>query len=360
MTMTRRGQVAIRGLWKRYGDQVAVAGVDLTVEPGEFIALLGPSGCGKTTILRCIAGLAAPDEGEIIIDNRSILAVPAYRRDLGMVFQSYALFPHMTVADNVAFGLRMRKTGREEIAGRVKRALDLVKMGGLEQRFPRQLSGGQQQRVALARALVTEPRVLLLDEPLAALDAKLREAMQVELRQLQQRLGLTTIFVTHDQGEALTMADRVAVMSVGRVEQFGTAEEVYDRPRSLFVADFIGQMNKVAGQLEAINNGFGRVIVADTGAVLTARLDGSCGIGQSVVAMIRPERLRLSSQQHDGIAARVTDAVFSGERIAYYLDSPLGPLVAVAANTGSDAAHRSDAAVRVAWRPEDVLIFPCE
>jgi spermidine/putrescine ABC transporter ATP-binding subunit len=352
--------VAIRRLWKRYGDQIAVGGIDLTVEPGAFVALLGPSGCGKTTILRCIAGLAMPDEGDIEIDDRSILDVPAYRRDLGMVFQSYALFPHMTVADNVAFGLRMRRAHRGEIAGRVKRALDLVKMGGLEQRYPRQLSGGQQQRVALARALVTEPTVLLLDEPLGALDAKLREAMQVELRQLQQRLGLTTIFVTHDQGEALTMADRVAVMSVGRVEQFAPAKEIYDRPRTPFVADFIGQMNKVNGHVEATQDGYCQVAADLTGKALTARLDVPCAVGQGVVAMIRPERLRLGATDADGIDARVTDAVFSGEKIAYYLDSPLGPLIAVAANAGGDAAHAPGARLRVSWRHEDVLIFPHE
>jgi ABC-type Fe3+/spermidine/putrescine transport system ATPase subunit len=262
----------------------------------------------------------------------------------------------MTVAQNVAFGLRMRRMARDEIAGRVARALDLVKLPGLDQRLPKQLSGGQQQRVALARALVTEPTVLLLDEPLGALDAKLREAMQIELRQLQRRLGLTTIFVTHDQGEALTMADQIAVMSVGRIEQIGTAEEIYDRPRTTFVADFIGQMNKLPGKIVDGGQGRWRVAIDGVARALEVSSDGRFAPAQPVTAMIRPEKIQLGSHG-GGLAARVTEVVFSGEKITYYLDSAIGGLIAVATNTPGAMALRRDAPVRVSWRPEDVLLF---
>ncbi|MGN6460639.1 MAG: ABC transporter ATP-binding protein, partial [Pseudolabrys sp.] len=232
---------------KRFGDVVALHGVSLGIRRGEFVTLLGPSGCGKTTLLNLIAGFFSPDGGRILVDDRLVNDQPTYKREIGMMFQNYALFPHMTVASNVGYGLKMRGVAKQEIARRVKEALALVKLSGYEDRKPRQLSGGQQQRVALARALVINPRVLLLDEPFSALDKNLRGSMQVELREIQRKLGVTTIFVTHDQGEALSLSDRIAVMSEGRIHQIGSPEEIYGRPRDRFVASFIGDANVLRG-----------------------------------------------------------------------------------------------------------------
>ncbi|UCE32490.1 MAG: ABC transporter ATP-binding protein, partial [Burkholderiales bacterium] len=233
----------ITGLTKRFDAFVAVDDVSLRVERGEFISLLGPSGCGKTTILRATAGLIEPDRGQVRIDGADVTWVPPHRRNLGLVFQSYALFPHMSVFENVAFGLRQRRVGEAEIAARVREALELVRLGELGARFPRELSGGQQQRVALARALAPRPALLLLDEPLSNLDAKLRDTMRIELRLLQRSLSLTTVFVTHDQEEALTMSDRICLLNRGRIEQIGTPREVYDHPRTAFAASFFGRSN---------------------------------------------------------------------------------------------------------------------
>jgi ABC-type Fe3+/spermidine/putrescine transport system ATPase subunit len=237
----------LAGIEKRYGATVAVAGVDLEVRDGEFLTLLGPSGCGKTTTLGLIAGFFPPSAGEIFLRGRAVAGLPPFKRDIGVVFQDYALFPHMTAGENVAFGLRMRGLRKEEIESRVSEALGLVQLGGLAERRPLELSGGQRQRVALARALVIRPAVLLLDEPLSNLDLKLREEMRVEIAGLQRRLGITTVFVTHDQGEALVMSDRIAVMNAGRIEQLGSPADVYERPATRFVAQFIGRMNFLRG-----------------------------------------------------------------------------------------------------------------
>jgi putative spermidine/putrescine transport system ATP-binding protein len=236
-------ELKLAGIEKRYGSTVAVAGIDLDVRDGEFMTLLGPSGCGKTTTLGLIAGFFPPTAGEIYVRGKPVAGLPPFRRDIGVVFQDYALFPHMTAAENVAFGLRMRKIRGEETAQRVREALELVQLSGLGERRPLELSGGQRQRVALARALVIRPAVLLLDEPLSNLDLKLREEMRVEIASLQRRLGITTVFVTHDQGEALVMSDRIAVMNAGRIEQVGTPADIYERPATRFVAEFIGRMN---------------------------------------------------------------------------------------------------------------------
>ena len=240
--------VALQGVRKAYGETVAMDGVDLAVDEGELLTLLGPSGCGKTTTLNVIAGFVAPDAGRVLIDGTDVSGTPAWQRGLGVVFQSYALFPHMSVADNIAFGLRERHVGRTEAAARVRDALTLVRLDGVADRRPAQLSGGQQQRVALARALVIRPRVLLLDEPLAALDRKLRQEMRAELKEIQRAVGTTTVFVTHDQHEALGLSDRVAVMNHGRIEQLGTPEEVYERPVTAFVADFVGASSVLTGR----------------------------------------------------------------------------------------------------------------
>src|SRR5689334_3463235 len=252
--------LVLQRLEKRYGDTTVVAALDLAVKRGEFIALLGPSGCGKTTTLRMTAGLVPASGGRIMIGGDDVTRLPPYRRDIGLVFQNYALFPHMTVAQNIAFGLEMRGVAKSEIAQRVGEALALGRLEAYGARRPRELSGGQQQRVALARALVIRPSLLLLDEPLSNLDAKLREEMRVEIRDIQRRLGITTVFVTHDQVEALSMCDRVAVMGGGRLIQFGTPFEIYERPRHPFIADFVGRTNKIAGT------------VADTGVVTVGPL----------------------------------------------------------------------------------------
>src|SRR5438132_7123464 len=242
--------LVIAGLSKAFGSHVAVAGLDLVVERGEFMALLGPSGCGKATTLQMIAGFVAPDRGAITLEGQDLVRVKPNRRGLGLVFQSYALFPHMTAAGNVAFGLEMQRLPRVEREKRVAEMLNLVGLAGFAARFPRQLSGGQQQRVALARALAIRPRVLLLDEPLSNLDAKLREEMQIELRQIQRNLGTTTILVTHDQNEAMSLSDRIVVMSQGRIEQIGTPQETYERPASAFVSQFLGKTNDFSASID--------------------------------------------------------------------------------------------------------------
>ena len=281
----------LAGIEKRYGATVAVAAVDLEVREGEFLTLLGPSGCGKTTTLGLIAGFFPPSAGEIFLKGRPVAGLPPFRRDIGVVFQDYALFPHMTAGENVAFGLRMRSLPKAEIHSRVNEALGLVQLRGLAERRPLELSGGQRQRVALARALVIRPTVLLLDEPLSNLDLKLREEMRVEIAGLQRRLGITTVFVTHDQGEALVMSDRIAVMNAGRIEQLGTPADVYERPATRFVAQFIGRMNffRAAGKTIAI----------------------------------RPERASLSSEQPLSGFARsgtVRHVLYLGATLEYHLE----------------------------------------
>jgi len=280
------------GLTVRYGTAVAVEGVSLAIEPGEVVALLGPSGCGKTTLLRVIAGFVRQALGRVLVDGASIDHLPANQRNVGIVFQNYALFPHMTVAENVAYGLRARGQRGAAVSRRVDRMLDMVQLGAFRERLPRQLSGGQQQRVALARALAVEPSILLLDEPFAALDRNLRLDMQIEVKRLQRQLGLTTILVTHDQDEAMSVADRIAVMNKGTVEQFDAPVAIYDRPRTLFVNGFIGSTNLLPGKLGAVV-GDTAMVTLDAGATL--RLPAPAGVapGTPVVLSVRPEQLVL-------------------------------------------------------------------
>jgi spermidine/putrescine ABC transporter ATP-binding subunit len=335
--------VRLQGVTKAFGGVVAVDDLTLEIPRGIFLSLLGPSGCGKTTTLRLIAGFEQPSRGEVFIRGRRVNHVPAYRRDFGMVFQNFALFPHMTVIENVGFGLRMRGVRGAERDTRVREALALVHLGGFEDRYPRQLSGGQQQRVALARAIVIRPAVLLLDEPLGALDKKLREAMQVELRQLQQEIGITTVFVTHDQEEALTLSDRVAILHQGRLEQIGSPREIYERPASDFVANFLGVSNIFVGQVVGREGGRLRarigpveVLVAET------ELEGS---SESVRLAIRPEKIRLASRQAPGLPCRVRHVVYLGPTTHFYLDGPDG---------GSIVVHvQNDAPGAAAWRAGD-------
>ncbi len=289
------------------GGVVAVDCLSLQVEAGEFISLLGPSGCGKTTTLRMIAGFAEPDAGQVFIKNVDVTDLPPNRRDTGMVFQSYALFPHMTVEANVAYGLKMRRVRRDELKRRVAEALDLVQLGSLAQRYPRQLSGGQQQRVALARAIAIRPSVLLLDEPLSNLDAKLRQQMRSEIRQLQQQLGITTVFVTHDQEEALTMSDRIVVMNHGRMEQIGTPRSIYTQPRTLFVAEFIGEGNFFEGTVGAETEA-GRAFVTRSGLPMIVEDADHHREGETAVASLRAETVAIL-QEGEPAAARFVNRV---------------------------------------------------
>ncbi|HSM70021.1 MAG TPA: ABC transporter ATP-binding protein [Anaerolineales bacterium] len=301
---------------KRFGEVVAVDDVSLKIEDGEFFSLLGPSGCGKTTSLRMIAGLETATGGEILLHGRSMGQVPSFKRPVNTVFQNYALFPHLTVERNVAFGLEMQKVPKDEIKTRVADALEMVRMSEYARRQPNQLSGGQQQRIALARALVNRPEVLLLDEPLGALDLKLRKDMQLELKQLQEQVGITFIYVTHDQEEALTMSDRIAVMNKGRVLQIGSPEEIYEHPGTRFVADFIGETNFLEGTITEVE-GEDITVLLDGQAVVKAHGHVSVEKGQVVSVVIRPERLSLGE---DGmLKGQVEEAIYIGTDMRYII-----------------------------------------
>jgi putative spermidine/putrescine transport system ATP-binding protein/spermidine/putrescine transport system ATP-binding protein len=307
---------------KKFGEVVALHEVSLPIQRGEFMTLLGPSGCGKTTLLNLVAGFFSADGGRIMIDGELMNDMPTYKREIGMMFQNYALFPHMTVVANVGYGLKMRRLPKDEIARRVKDALALVKLTGFEDRKPRQLSGGQQQRVALARALVINPKVLLLDEPFSALDKNLRASMQVELREIQRKLGVTTIFVTHDQSEALSLSDRIAVMSEGRIRQVGTPEEIYARPCERFVASFVGDANVLRGRLDHVA---GSEAVVSLGAVRVkvpaAPLAGLAPSGP-VDLFVRPEQLQVSAPAGSGASKGMIAAkIYQGGHFDLYLDS---------------------------------------
>lgn len=303
-------QVELKNVKKAYGDVIAVENADVTFKEGSFTTLLGPSGCGKTTILRMVAGLAKPTSGDIMIGDRLVNEIPIHKRNLGLVFQNYALFPHKTIGENIAFGLKYRSVSKSDMGSKVKEALDIVRLPGVEDRYPSQLSGGQQQRIAIARAIVIEPDVLLLDEPLSALDANLREDMRVELKAIQHRIGVTTIFVTHDQSEALAMSDHIIVMSAGRVEQQGSPEEVYNSPASEFVAQFLGASNIFEAQVSAVDAETTVVETAQFGAIKIPR-DHAIGYekGQPVKLMIRAEKLKLAERGKAASGCASTDCV---------------------------------------------------
>ncbi len=314
--------VQIDGVSKSFSGTVALEPVSLKIRRGEFLTLLGPSGCGKTTLLNLIAGFLEADGGEIFIDRELVTQVPPHQREIGIVFQNYALFPHMNVAQNVGYGLRTRRISKAETAERVREALELVKLSDFAARRPRQLSGGQQQRVALARALVIRPRVLLLDEPFSALDRNLRNAMQVELKEIQSRLGLTTVFVTHDQGEALSMSDRIAVMSRGRVRQIGAPDEIYDRPRSRFVSTFVGDANLFSATLRGRDGATAMLEIAGAALPLTPYQQELPAPGP-VTFFARPEHCRLTEAGAPGtIPATVSLSVYQGSHAELHLDCP--------------------------------------
>jgi spermidine/putrescine transport system ATP-binding protein len=348
------GHVQLVDLTKRFGGFEAVSGIDLDIPPGEFCSLLGPSGCGKTTTLRMIAGFERPSRGRVLLDGKDVSDTPPNKRNVNTVFQSYALFSHLTVAENIAFGLRFAKASKEEARSRVGQALALVQMQEFRDRKPHQLSGGQQQRVALARALILNPSVLLLDEPLGALDAKLRKALQIELKALQEQVGITFVYVTHDQEEALTMADHIAVMNEGRIEQVGSPREVYEEPASAYVADFLGVSNLLDAQaIGTDSEGRCRVRVGDF-ELLASR--GHTSARGSVKVVVRPERVRVEVRQKTGenrLPGKIARVVYAGaiSQLVVTLDSGT-PIRCMLANDGADAPFERGAPVSV--------YLPCE
>jgi putative spermidine/putrescine transport system ATP-binding protein len=349
-------EVSLRNLSKRYGETYAVRDVSVDIAQGEFVVLLGPSGCGKTTTLRMLAGFVPPTQGSILIGGRDVTAMPPWLRNTGLVFQSYALFPHMTVAENVAFGLEMRKLPAAEIAPRVSEALGMVRLQDYAARLPRALSGGQQQRVALARALAIRPDVLLLDEPLSNLDAKLRADVRVEIRELQQRLGLTTVMVTHDQEEALTMADRLVVMADGVIRQAGSQRDLYERPADRFVANFVGRSNFLEGSVS------GRVFTSRGGAVI--RLGDRASADGPATFAIRPEQVALmglaqgAGNSVNSVQGRIATTSYLGSAIDIHVVLAGGEaLIAQMANRGGALMPRVGDEVLIGWPEEGGLIF---
>jgi spermidine/putrescine transport system ATP-binding protein len=357
-----RPAIALEGVSKHYGKAAAVRDVSLAIGEGEFFSLLGPSGCGKTTTLRMIAGFEIPDEGRIELQGRDVTSVLASRRPVNMVFQQYALFPHMSIYDNVAFGLKVKKVPRGEHAGRVHEILRVVELEGLERRRPRQLSGGQQQRVALARALVNQPAALLLDEPLGALDVKLRKQMQLELKRIQAELGTTFVYVTHDQEEALAMSDRIAVMNGGQVEQIGDPREIYERPKTAFVADFIGSLNALDFRVDELVGGYAVMRVAETERIVVPVGSGARA-GETFRVAVRPERIQIGTA--DGTApdggsrleGTIAQIVYLGMYTQFHVETRAGRIVShrLADELGVALEVRSD--VILHWEPEQTSVL---
>ena len=353
-------RVEFKAVSMHYDTVAALDDVSLAIEEGEFFGLLGPSGSGKTTLLRAIAGFVVPDAGDIHIGARDLAAVPVHRRDIGMVFQHYALFPHMSVWDNVAFGLSVRRVGGAEVANRVKAMLDLVQLEGLEARRPAQLSGGQQQRVALARALITRPQVLLLDEPLGALDKRLRQQMQVELRQIQREIGTTTVFVTHDQEEALTLSDRIALLDAGRIVQVGTPRDVYERPRTAFAAQFLGDANFFTGRLAPGSDAATRIRL-EPGIELRAS-EPPPDSARPVTLAVRPEKLDIvaagshTPPGNNVLAGRVTQSVYAGSSVTYRISTQAGSVTVFEQSRGS-LTFELDNEVVLSWSPEHTVVL---
>jgi putative spermidine/putrescine transport system ATP-binding protein len=359
MAAARGASLTLTNLVKRYGESTAVDDVSLTIPPGEFVTLLGPSGSGKTTTLNMIAGFVDVDEGEILLDGAPIANLPSHKRNIGVVFQHYALFPHMTVAENIEFPLKRRKVAKTERSERVARALDLVRLGDYGDRYPRQLSGGQQQRVALARALVFEPRVLLMDEPLGALDKKLREWLQLEFKRIHEELGITFVYVTHDQEEALVLSDRIAVFNNGRIEQVGSAGELYERPQTLFVAEFIGESNVFHGTVRAA--GDGAYSLTGDGFDLLAG-EASVRNGAPGALVVRPEHLSIRrdgatpAPEDNMLGGAVRQVIYLGSARKVEVDLPDGRTVTVREPISTGDAPRDGEAIEVFWSCADSVL----
>lgn len=355
--------VELRKVFKVYNGETAVRGIDLDIRQGEFFSILGPSGCGKTTTLRIIAGFEEPTGGEVLIRGKSMVNVPPYKRPVNTVFQSYALFGHMTVWDNVAFSLRLQNCNKSELQTRVGEALQLVKMDNFARRFPIQLSGGQQQRVALARALVNRPTVMLLDEPLGALDLKLRKEMQVELSNLHRELGITFVMVTHDQEEALSLSDRIAVMNMGKIEQIGTPSQIYEHPRSPFVADFIGDTNLFQGQVES-TYGSNLQVITDKGLKIWVKPDSAWQTESSsqVVVSVRPEKIQVgnggSAEQHNCYEGKLKHVMYLGTHVHYGVELLNGESLTVLQPNRSSELPELDTPVQVYWSAADCIALP--
>jgi spermidine/putrescine transport system ATP-binding protein len=352
--------VELRKVFKVFNGETAVRGVDLSIRQGEFFSILGPSGCGKTTTLRLIAGFETPSAGELMIRGQSMTNTPAYRRPVNTVFQSYALFGHMNVWDNIAFGLRIKKLGKAEIEERVRSVLQLVKMESFANRFPGQMSGGQQQRVALARALVNRPAVLLLDEPLGALDLKLRKQMQLELSNLHQELGLTFVMVTHDQEEAMSLSDRIAVMHEGRIDQIGSPEEIYECPQTAFVADFIGDTNLFAGTVESIDRSTITVRTSANLKIIVQQSDMWSGVtGDSVVVSVRPEKVYLNLYQPEVsvncFEGRLKNTMYMGTHVHYLVELASGDKITVRQPNTGGSLPDAHTPIYAYWGTNDCL-----
>ncbi len=346
----------LKNLTKRYGDFIAVNHINLRVHDGEMVALLGGSGCGKTTILNMIAGFTGQYQGTILVDGKEMNPIPAYKRNMGVFFQNYALFPHMNTFDNIAFGLKMQKIGKPVMREKVQKILELVKLAGMEKRFPRELSGGQQQRVALARALVTEPTVLLLDEPLSNLDAKLRVEMQLEIKRIHHELGITTIIVTHDQEEAISLADRVVVMKAGKILQVGQPREVFNHPANLFVGDFMGFSNFIAGKVNAINEGRASVICSERELIVSGGDSSGFALGESVTLSIRPENVSVTKKDSENIlTGNIKNVTYKGTVTRLEIENIFQETVYV--NVYDNESYKSGDAITVAFPSQKLLIY---
>lgn len=363
MGATEKEWLEISNLNKTYGDFVAVKDIQLSIKNGEFISFLGASGSGKSTTLLSIAGFLEPTSGEILLSKKSIIDKPPHKRNIGMVFQQYSLFPHMSIFENIAFPLKMRKLPKSEIKTKVTNILELVELGEFSDRKPSQLSGGQQQRVALARALVFEPKIILMDEPLAALDKQLRETMQMEIRQIHEKLGLTVIYVTHDQEEALKMSDRIAVFNNGSIEQVGTPTELYDRPTSQYVAQFLGDSNVFHGEISLVNDGFVTMVDKEGNHLRTAT-DLNFNKGDHVIVMVRPEKVDIqkdinSERSTNILKAKIKESIYLGESYKYNVITSSGEtfLVKKQINNIDEQQFKNGDVVYITWEDENAVVL---
>jgi putative spermidine/putrescine transport system ATP-binding protein len=356
-----KSKLSIRGATKVYGAVTALSDATLDLAEGEFLTLLGPSGSGKTTLLMMVAGLVQPTGGEIWIDGKLATYAPPNKRDIGIVFQNYALFPHLTVRENIAFPLRMRRVPEATIASEVSRVLDIVQLPHVADRLPRALSGGQQQRIALARCMVYRPSIILMDEPLGALDRQLRDHMQLEIKELHDRLGITVLYVTHDQEEAMAMSDRICLMNNGRIEQIGTPQELYFQPRSAFVAEFLGESNILDG--EVAERGATTLVACAGGLRIRAAGDGGVPLGEKIRFVVRPESIRLLAPGEEAdnvVAGTLKESVFVGGVSRHFVALPGGGVLSAKQLTSHAPSPRSGEAVRVGWSAGQTLILPAD